>query len=97
MRDGAMSTPNPPLSPSLPWRFSSSLIMGLTGSVSRSFLYALNKPEVIGLEKFMETLEKRRDIDGRQKGLITGTYYLVAERIVLLTDCHSIKPCQRVS
>lgn len=29
--------------------------------------------EVIGLESFLETLDKRKDVDGRRRGLITGT------------------------
>lgn len=69
-----MSTSNSPSSPSLPWRFSSALIMGLTGSASRSFLYALNRTEVIGLDRFMEALDRRREVEGRQRGLITGIY-----------------------
>lgn len=74
VREENMSdSPSPPSSPSLPWRFGSSLIMGLTGSVSRGFLYGLNYMEVIGLERFLETLDKRRDVDGRDRGLITGT------------------------
>jgi len=64
------SHPLPP-SPSLPWRFSSSLIMGLTGSLSRGFLYGLNRIEVFGLDGFLETLDRRKDIEGREKGLIT--------------------------
>jgi monolysocardiolipin acyltransferase len=71
MREPDMNPP--PTSPSLPWRFSSSLIMGLTGSLSRGFLYGLNYMEVIGLEKFIETLDKRKDVKGRERGLITGT------------------------
>ena len=68
-----MSSSNPPpASPSLPWRFTSSLIMGLTGSISRSFLYGLNRIEVFGLEGLLETLDRRKDIDGRERGLITG-------------------------
>lgn len=74
MRDGAMSTSTPPPErPSLPWRFSSALIMGLTGSLSQAFLYGLNYMEVIGLDRFLETLEKRKDVEGRERGLITGT------------------------
>lgn len=46
--------------------------MGLTGSLSRSFLYGLNRMEVIGLDRFIETLDKRRDVEGRKRGLITG-------------------------
>jgi hypothetical protein len=47
--------------------------MGLTGSLSRGFLYGLNYMEVIGLERFLETLDRRKDVEGRKKGLITGT------------------------
>ena len=50
--------------------------MGLTGSLSRGFLYGLNYVEVIGLEKFLETLDKRKDIESRERGLITGTKLL---------------------
>ena len=62
----------PPAMPSLPWRCSSSLIMGLTGSMSRAFLYGLNRMEVVGLDRFLETLDKREDVVGRERGLITG-------------------------
>jgi monolysocardiolipin acyltransferase len=71
--EGAMSSPAPPLqSPSLPWRASSSLIMGLTGTLSRGFLYGLNYMDVIGLDGFLETLNKRKDVEGRERGLLTG-------------------------
>ena len=74
VREENMSdSPSPPSSPSLPWRFGSSLIMGLTGSISRGFLYGLNYMEVIGLDRFLETLDKRKDVDARKRGLITGT------------------------
>ncbi|TVY59323.1 Lysophosphatidylcholine acyltransferase [Lachnellula suecica] len=69
-----MSTPTPPPtnhSLSLPWRFSSSLIMGLTGSISRGFLYGLNKTEVVGLDRFLELLDQRKDVEGRNRGLVT--------------------------
>lgn len=66
------SSDSPPAMLSLPWRFSSSLIMGLTGSISRGFLYGLNRIEVFGLDRFLETLDKREDVDGRERGLITG-------------------------
>lgn len=65
-----MSTP--PQGPGLPWRFTSSLIMGLTGGVSRAFYFGLNNMEVIGLEKFLETIDRRKDVEGRERGLITG-------------------------
>ncbi|TVY25950.1 Lysophosphatidylcholine acyltransferase [Lachnellula hyalina] len=69
-----MSTPPPPPatpSLSLPWRFSSSLIMGLTGSLSRGFLFGLNRTEVVGLDRFLETLDSRKNVEGRARGLIT--------------------------
>lgn len=64
---------SPPSSPSLPWRFGSSVIMGLTGGICRTFYYGLNKMEVVGLDKFLETLNKRENIQGRERGLLTGT------------------------
>ncbi|KAF4628062.1 hypothetical protein G7Y89_g10094 [Cudoniella acicularis] len=78
-----MSPPNAPSHPtlSLPWRFSSSLIMGLTGTLSKGFLFGLNRTEVIGLDRFVDTLEKRKDVDGREKGLIT-----VSNHVSVLDD-----------
>ncbi|KAK6952985.1 hypothetical protein Daesc_005282 [Daldinia eschscholtzii] len=58
--------------PSLPWRMTSSVIMGLTAALSRSFLYGLNSVEVTGLERFLEILDQRKDVEKRQRGLITG-------------------------
>jgi monolysocardiolipin acyltransferase len=77
MREGAaiMSLSNSPPIPSLPWRFSSSVIMGLTGAVSQGFLYGLNKTEAVGLGRFLETLERRKDVEGRERGLITGNVH----------------------
>jgi len=61
-----------PSQPSLPWRVASAATIGFIGSFSRSFLYGLNNMEVTGLEGFLETLEKRKDVGGRERGLITG-------------------------
>jgi monolysocardiolipin acyltransferase len=30
--------------------------------------------EVIGLDRFLQTLDKRKDIEGRERGLITGIW-----------------------
>lgn len=70
-----MSPPLPPPTqyPCLPWRIMSSAIMGVTGMLSRGFLYGLNSVEVTGLDKFLALLESRRDPRKRQRGLITGT------------------------
>jgi monolysocardiolipin acyltransferase len=67
-----LPTTEPPLRPSLPWRCTSSLIMGVTGAISRCFYYGFNNMEVIGLEKFKETLDRRKDPENRERGLITG-------------------------
>lgn len=58
--------------------------MGLTGSLSRVFLYSLNSVEVTGLQRFLDILDKREDADKRQRGLLTGKpasylLYTVAE------------------
>lgn len=58
--------------PSLPWRMSSSMIMGLTGGLSRAFLYGLNHVEVVGLDRFLSLLDRRKDVDARERGLVTG-------------------------
>jgi monolysocardiolipin acyltransferase len=55
--------------------------MGLTGSISRGFLYACNDTEVIGLDRFLETLDQRKDVAGRERGLITGSKLLGVGRL----------------
>ncbi|KAI1170370.1 acyltransferase [Nemania sp. FL0916] len=67
--------------PRLPWRITSSLAMGLTASLSRIFLYGLNSVQVTGLERFLDILDKRKDVDKRQRGLIT-----VCNHISVLDD-----------
>ncbi|CAD6505374.1 BgTH12-00865 [Blumeria graminis f. sp. triticale] len=66
-----MSSSDVPLTPSLSWRVISSSIMGLTGVICRGFLYGMNYIEVIGLERFLEKLDRRSNIEGRERGLIT--------------------------
>lgn len=62
-----------PLSqPSLPWRVGSTVIMGITGSLSRLFMLGANTTEVHGLDGFLELLDKRNEVRNRQRGLITG-------------------------
>ena len=61
-----------PARPSLPWRVGSSLIIGATGLLARTFFVGLNKGQVHGLDRFLELLDERSDIHGRQRGLVTG-------------------------
>ncbi|KAI1435734.1 acyltransferase [Xylaria sp. CBS 124048] len=61
----------PPDRPPLPWRLTSSMIMGLTAGLSRVFLYSLNTVEVTGLQRFLDILDRREDVNQRQRGLLT--------------------------
>ncbi|KAK3379830.1 hypothetical protein B0T24DRAFT_171119 [Lasiosphaeria ovina] len=60
-----------PQSPSLPWRMSSAMVMGMTGVISRSLLYGLNSVETTGLSRFLDILNSRHDPETRQRGLLT--------------------------
>ncbi|OTA60293.1 acyltransferase [Hypoxylon sp. EC38] len=62
--------------PSLSWRMTSSIVMGLTATLCRGFLYGLNSVEVIGLERFLDILDKRQDVEKRQRGLITVSNHI---------------------
>lgn len=62
---------NPP-PPSLLWRASSTAVMGIVGTLTRAFMHGPNWQDAHGLDGFLELLDKRTDIDGRQRGLITG-------------------------
>ncbi len=66
-----------PIRPGLPWRFGSSLIMGISGLLSRAFLYGASTTEVRGLDEFVKILDHRKDIEGRERGLITGVYIVI--------------------
>lgn len=67
-----MSSLSPPSQPSLPWRIGSSVTIGTVGAFCRTFLYGFNESKVVGLEKFLKVLEKRRDVGARTRGLLTG-------------------------
>ncbi|KAK4169304.1 putative lysophosphatidylcholine acyltransferase [Cladorrhinum sp. PSN259] len=67
--------------PSLSMRMKSSMIMGITGFISRSFLYGFNRVEVSGLQRFMELLDSRQDPEKRQRGLLT-----VSNHVSVLDD-----------
>lgn len=92
-----MSTPTPS-SPTLAYRTTSSLIMGITGALSKGFLFGLNRTETVGLEGFLETLDSRKDVQGRERGLITGISTLpdFLEEDELTGIGNSVKSCQRV-
>lgn len=64
-----------PETPSLPWRLGSSIVIGMTGIMSRAFLLGASKTEVHGLDDFLHILDRRKDVDGRERGLLTGTSF----------------------
>lgn len=68
-----------PLAPSLPWRLGSSFIMGVTGMLCRSFLYGASRTEVHGLEDFLRILDERKEVEGRERGLVTGIHFSIPE------------------
>ncbi|KAK1756051.1 hypothetical protein QBC47DRAFT_378951 [Echria macrotheca] len=72
---------SPPPTLSLSWRMASATIMGVTGIISRSFLYGLNSVEVTGLSRFLEILETRKDPEKRKRGLLT-----VSNHVSVLDD-----------
>ena len=85
----------PPAAPSLPWRIASSTVMGLVGASVRSFMYGLNSTEAHGLDGFIELLEKRRSIDRRERGLITGKRVINLQN-VLANPINSLQSHKRV-
>ena len=70
--------------------------MGLTGGLTRVFYYGLNRVEVTGLDKFLQTLDKRKDVEGRTRGLITGRPCCLTGSVLVLIADDSIKPRQHV-
>ncbi|KAI3547195.1 acyltransferase [Colletotrichum abscissum] len=69
-----------PSEPSLPWRMASSAIMGLTGAISRAFLYTFHDVQTENQARFLEVLDKRR-AETPERGLIT-----VSNHISVLDD-----------
>jgi monolysocardiolipin acyltransferase len=61
-----------PRKPGALWRATSTFVMATTGMLCRSFLYGLNDVEVVGLDNFLKLLDARKDVEARQRGLITG-------------------------
>ncbi|RAK94862.1 uncharacterized protein BO80DRAFT_370169 [Aspergillus ibericus CBS 121593] len=59
--------------PSLPWRALSSTTIFGVAALCRSFLYVCSRPEVHGLDSFLELLDSRADPTQRTRGLLTGT------------------------
>ncbi|KAF2144237.1 uncharacterized protein K452DRAFT_223839 [Aplosporella prunicola CBS 121167] len=70
-----------PAAPSAAWRAGSVATMGFIGLLCRGFLLGFSNLEVNGLEKFLALLDKRKDVEGRQRGLVT-----VSNHVSVLDD-----------
>lgn len=86
-----------PSRPPLLSRLTSAFVIGFAGFLSRSFLYGANRIEVIGLDAFCDLLDRRADIENRERGLITGIIFspVPAEEPDLIME-YSVKPSIRV-
>ncbi|KAI9861646.1 MAG: hypothetical protein M1824_002076 [Vezdaea acicularis] len=69
-------TEDHPSTPSRPWRYGSNIVMGVFGGLSRIWLKAFSKTQVDGLDGFMQVLDERKDIEGRERGLITVSNHI---------------------
>ncbi|KAK5686916.1 Lyso-phosphatidylcholine acyltransferase [Elasticomyces elasticus] len=73
-----------PYQPSLTRRIATTAEIGIVAALSRTFLYALNRTEAPGLEKFLDVLDSRYDKSKRERGLITGKAISRRREICLL-------------
>lgn len=85
-----------PTQPSLLWRTGSTVAFGATSILCRSFLLGLNNTETVGLDKFLEVLDARKDVEKRNRGLLTGISTCPSFCLMLMTSLCSIEPYQRV-
>lgn len=62
----------PAAAPPLSWRIGSTATMAFIGLLCKGFLnVATSQTTVEGLEGFVDLLDRRRDVEGRTRGLIT--------------------------
>ncbi|CAK7262997.1 Lyso-phosphatidylcholine acyltransferase [Sporothrix epigloea] len=65
-----------PQKPGALWRAASTFFMASTGMICRSILYGFNNLEVVGLDNFLKLLDARKDVDARQRGLLTVSNHI---------------------
>lgn len=70
-----------PPAPGLSWRCGSVATMGVVGLLCRGFLSGLSKLQVNGMDNFLRLLDERRNVEGRERGLIT-----VSNHVSVLDD-----------
>ncbi|GFF66833.1 phosphate acyltransferase [Aspergillus lentulus] len=62
--------------PSLPWRALSATTIFGVAALCRSFLFMCSRPEINGLDSFLELLESRQDRSRRTRGLLTVSNHI---------------------
>ncbi|GFF90657.1 lysophosphatidylcholine acyltransferase [Aspergillus udagawae] len=62
--------------PSVPWRALSATTIFGVAALCRSFLYMCSRPEINGLESFLELLESRQNTSRRTRGLLTVSNHI---------------------
>ncbi|CAK7263562.1 Lyso-phosphatidylcholine acyltransferase [Sporothrix epigloea] len=65
-----------PQKPGALWRAASTIAMASTGMICRSILYGFNNLEVVGLDNFLKLLDARKDVEARQRGLLTVSNHI---------------------
>jgi hypothetical protein len=70
--------------PSLQWRAASTVTIALTGLASKAFLNFACTKDVYGLDGFVKVLDERKDVAGRERGLLTGIFCLLPFRNIEL-------------
>lgn len=85
----AHNGPAYPAQPSRGFHLASSFTLGIVGAVCRAAMFGGQKTEVHGLQEFLGLLDRRRDVEGRERGLITGMCVLLSSLVgvFLVKDC----------
>ncbi|KAL2754718.1 hypothetical protein ACRALDRAFT_2109669 [Sodiomyces alcalophilus JCM 7366] len=71
---------------SLALRLGSGVVMGVTGAISKAFLYGLNRVQAENLASFLKLLDQRRSGESQQ-GLLTGMLGDASSTPSLLESC----------
>jgi len=85
-----------PYEPPMLTRAISSLTLGGVGFLCRSFLFALSRTEVHGLDNFLELLDERKDPKKRERGLITGMLWPLYTIHAFTDQQDSLESCKHV-
>jgi len=62
--------------PSRPWQAASSVTIGAVGLLCKGFLNGFSRVETHGMDKFLQLLDERQDVAGRQRGLLTVSNHI---------------------